>query len=418
MTEDLKKTEDVVEALGDCMARISSTAIAFLLVGVLVGVAVGWVAKPIPPPGPDYVLRTDYDRVKSDYDALKPQYDAMKSEYDVLKPAYDKMVAQLAKLKKPAKVGLVMATGGLGDKSYNDISYAGVVQAEEELGIEFDYVEPKAIAEYEGFQRDFAKTGEYAIIICIGFDQADALAKVADEYPNQRFAIVDMVVAKPNVASLLFRSNEGSFLVGVIAGMSTKTGKVGFVGGMDDPLIKDFFMGYEAGVKWVNSSVTVLPAVYVGDWANPTKAKELAVSLVELGADAIYAAAGKSGLGALAAANEKNITAFGVDSCQDYLNPAVLASMTKRVDRAVFEMIVAATFDEVYGIWHAFFKGGFIEGGVKEGWTGCCRLPQEQAFWEAKFNFTHTALPANVVTKLNEARAGIISGEIQVPRPY
>ncbi len=386
------------------MARTTSAMVAFLLIGVLVGVAVGWVAKPIPPPGPDYIQRTEYDKVRSDYDKLRADY--------------DHTLAQLAKLKKPVKIGLVMATGGLGDKSFNDISYAGVVQAKEELGIEFSYVEPKAIAEYEGFQRDFAKTGEYALIICIGFDQADALTKVAGEYPNQRFAIVDMVVDKPNVASLLFKANEGSFLVGVISAMTTKTGKVGFVGGMDIPLIRDFFMGYEAGAKWARSDVTVLSPVFVGEWANPTKGKELAVSLVELGADAIYVAAGKSGLGALEAANERNITAFGVDACQDYLNPAILASMTKRVDRAVFEMIVAATFDEVYGIWHAFFKGGFIEGGVKEGWTGCCRLPQEQAFWEAKFNFTHTALPANVVTKLNEARAGIISGEIQVPRPY
>ncbi|MFQ6076242.1 MAG: BMP family protein, partial [Candidatus Bathyarchaeia archaeon] len=109
------------------------------------------------------------------------------------------------------KVGLVLATGGLGDKSFNDISYAGVVKAKEELGIEFDYVEPTAIAEYEGFQRDFAKTGEYAIIVCIGFDQADALTKIAEEYPNQNFTIVDMVVDKPNVASLLFKANEGSF---------------------------------------------------------------------------------------------------------------------------------------------------------------------------------------------------------------
>jgi len=386
------------------MARTTSTTVAFLLIGVLVGVAVGWVAKPIPPPGPEYVARTEYDRVKSDYDKLSADYNAA--------------LAQLAKLKKPVKIGLVMATGGLGDKSFNDISYAGVVQAKEELGIEFSYVEPKAIAEYEGFQRDFAKTGEYALIITIGYDQADALTKVADEYPNQRFVIIDMVVNKPNVASLLFKANEGSFLVGVISGMTTKTGKVGFVGGIDIPLIRDFFMGYEAGAKWARNDVTVLSPVFVGEWANPTKGKELAISLVELGADAIYVAAGKSGLGALEAANERNITAFGVDACQDYLNPAILASMTKRVDRAVFEMIVAATFDEVYDIQPPLFKGGIYEKGIKEGWTGSCRLPSEEAFWEAKFGFKHAPLPADVTAKLTEARDKIISGEISVPRPF
>jgi len=378
------------------MSKVSSTMIAFVVIGLLVGVAIGWVAKPIPPPGPEYVLKTDYDKLKSDNNAT---------------------LAQLSKLKKSAKIGLVMATGGLGDKSFNDIAYAGVLKAKQELGIEFSYVEPKAIAEYEGFQRDFAKTGEYALIITIGFDQADALAKVADEYPNQKFAIVDMVVSKPNVASLLFKANEGSFLVGVISGMMTKTGKVGFLGGMDIPLIKDFYLGFEAGVKWVNSSVRVLTPVYVGEWANPTKGKEQTVSLIELGADEIYVAAGKSGLGALAAANEKNITAYGVDACQDYVNPAVLASMTKRVDRAVFEMIALATLDKVYSIQPPLFKGVIIEKGLKEGWTGCCRLPTEEAFWEATFNFKHKALPASVVAKLTEARDKVVNGTIVVPRP-
>ena len=110
-----------------------------------------------------------------------------------------------------AKVGLILATGGLGDKSFNDISYAGVTRAKDELGINFSYVQPTAIAQYEGYQRDFAKTGEYKIIICVGFDQKDALVKVAGEYPNQTFALVDEIVNKTNVASLLFKMNEASF---------------------------------------------------------------------------------------------------------------------------------------------------------------------------------------------------------------
>lgn len=308
------------------------------------------------------------------------------------------------------KVGLVLATGGLGDKSFNDISYAGVVRAKEELGIEFDYVEPKAIAEYEGFQRDFAKTGEYVIIVCIGFDQADALTKIAGEYPDQNFAIVDMVVDKPNVASLLFKANEGSFLVGVVAGMKTGTGKVGFVGGMDIPLIRDFFMGYEAGAKWANPDVAVLDPVFVGGWADPTKGKELALGLVDLGADAIYVAAGKSGLGALEAAHERGVIGFGVDACQCYLYPEIIASMTKRVDVAVFEMIKAAV--------EGTFKGGIYNNGLKEKWIGSCRLPEEEGFWESKFEFKHASLEAEVIDKVKEARDKIVAGEITVPSAF
>jgi basic membrane protein A len=314
-------------------------------------------------------------------------------------------------VKEIASVGLVLATGGLGDKSFNDIAYAGVVEASKKLGISFDFVEPKAIAEYEGFQRDFAKTENYAIIICVGFDQADALTTIAGEYPDQKFAIVDMVVDKPNVASLLFKANEGSFLVGVVAGMETKTGKVGFVGGMEIDLIKDFFKGYEAGAKWANSTVEVVPPVYVEDWANPGKAKELAqVGLIDAGVDAIFVAAGKSGLGALEAAHNNGILALGVDACQCYLYPEIKASMTKRVDVAVFEMIEAAL--------EGTFTGGIKSGGLKEQWVGCCRLPEEQSFWEAKFGFTHPSLEATVITKMVEARDKIVAGEITVPSAY
>ena len=138
------------------------------------------------------------------------------------------------------KIGLIIATGGLGDKSFNDISYAGVMRAKEELGIDFDHVEPESIAQYEGFQREFAQAGNYELIICVGFDQADALTVVSQEFPAQNFSIVDMVVVQPNVASLVFRANEASFLVGAAAGITTETGKVGFVGGMDIDLQRLF----------------------------------------------------------------------------------------------------------------------------------------------------------------------------------
>lgn len=309
------------------------------------------------------------------------------------------------------KVGLVIATGGLGDKSFNDISYAGVVRAKEELGIDFDFVEPESIAQYEGFQRDFAKSGDYEIIICVGFDQADALTVVSQEYPDQNFAIVDMFVDQPNVASLLFKSNEASYLVGVGAGLMTDSGNVGFVGGMDIDLINDFYLGYKAGVEWANPQATVLEPVYVGDWADPTKGKELAISLVDLGADGIFIAAGKSGLGALDACNEENILGYGVDACQCYLyTQNILVSTTKRVDIAVYEMIE----DALAGT----FEGGVYNNGLAEGWVGVCRLPDEEGFWEEEFDFTHEALPTDVETKILEAQTKIISGEIIVPTAY
>ncbi len=395
--------------------------VAFIIVGLVIGTGIGWVVypmmNPIPPPGADYVKKTDYDALQAELTTTKG---SLTTAQTALTAAQGQLTqtqadltaaqAQITKLTSPKKIALVLATGGLGDKSFNDISYAGLVKAKSELGITFDYVQPKAIAEYEGFQRDFAKTGDYALIICIAFDQADALAKVATEYPNQKFAIVDMVVDKPNVASLTFRANEGSFLVGVAAAMASTSGKVGFVGGMDIPLIRDFFVGYEAGAKWAVPTITVLDPVFVGDWADPTKGKELAVSLIEQGADGIYAAGGKSGLGALEAAHVNGVHAYGVDACQCYLYPEIQASATKRTDLAVYQMIMGAVLGN--------FKSGFYSGGIKEGWTGCCRLPEEEAFWEATFSFKHTALPTNVMDKLLQAQDKIVMGLITVPSGF
>jgi basic membrane protein A len=308
------------------------------------------------------------------------------------------------------KVGMVTGTGGLGDKSFNDIAFSGIQQALEDYDLEYDIVEPTAVSEYEGYQRDFAMSEEYGLIVCIGFDQADALAIVAAEYPEQRFALVDMVVDNENVASMTFRANEGSFLLGVVAGMESESGKIGFVGGVPIPLILDFYVGYKAGAEWANPDIEVLEPVYVGGFGDPAKGKELAVSLVESGADMIFSAAGGSGLGALEAAGEEPVTGLGVDACQDYLNDHMLASMTKRVDTAVYDMIVAAMNDE--------FTGGFTSGGIAEGWVGMCRLPEEESYWEELFDFEHPALSQDIVDKVEEAKAGILSGDIVVPNGY
>jgi basic membrane protein A len=397
-----------------------NTLYAGIVVALIVGAVVGWVLYPTMNPVPtteDMVSKAVYDQLQSDYDAAVADLDAAEADLEAAQADLasaesdlEDALAEIASLKAPKKVGLVLATGGLGDKSFNDISYAGCVNAKEELGIEFDYVETTAIAEYEGYQRDFAKSGEYILIICIGFDQAEPLSIVAAEYPDQNFALVDMAVDNANVASLTFRANEGSFLVGVVAAMTSETGSVGFVGGMDIPLIRDFWEGYEAGALWANPEITVAEPVFVGDWADPAKGKELTTSLIELGVDGIYSAAGKSGLGALEAAHDKGVNAFGVDLCQCYLYPEIQASLTKRVDIALYEMILDALVGK--------FEGGFYSGGIAEGWIGMCRLPEEEGIWEELFEFEHDPLPADVISKVKDARDGILSGAIVVPTGY
>ncbi|HUS79173.1 MAG TPA: hypothetical protein VM050_11015, partial [Patescibacteria group bacterium] len=166
-----------------------NTLYAGIVVALLIGVAVGWVVYPTMNPAPstgDMVSKALYDQLQSSYDDLEADLAEVEGDLDDAQAALaaaesdlEDALAEIAALKAPKKVGLVLATGGLGDKSFNDISYAGCVKAQEELGIEFDYVETTAIAEYEGYQRDFAMSGEYMLIICIGFDQAEPLTIVA-----------------------------------------------------------------------------------------------------------------------------------------------------------------------------------------------------------------------------------------------
>ena len=383
---------------------------AGIVIALLLGAAVGWVAKPAPTPTGDTVAKSVYDEVVADLAAAETEVAGLESDVEDLEAELAAAQAEITELEKPFKVGMITGTGGLGDKSFNDGAFSALLRAYDELGVEYDYVEPTSIAEYEGYQRDFAKSGEYGLIICIGFDQADALAIVAAEYPDQNFVLVDMVVDNTNVASLTFKANEGSFLLGIVAAMKSETGKIGFVGGMDIPLINDFYVGYKAGAEWAVPSIEVLDPVYVGDWGDPTKGKELAVGLVELGADGIFSAAGGSGLGALQAADEQAVTGYGVDSCQDYLNPHMFASMTKRVDIAVYEMILDAMVGK--------FQGGFYSGGLKEGWVGMCRLPSEEAFWEEMFDFTHQPISEDIINKVLSGQSKVVSGEIVVPNGY
>lgn len=240
------------------------------------------------------------------------------------------------------KVGLVLDRGGKDDKSFNTAAFLGATKAVNELGIELKDIECPDDAAFEPALRTFAERG-FPIVIAIGFSQKDAVAKVAPQFPKTHFALVDAVVSAPNVQSLMFQEHEGSYLVGFLAGLATKTNNVGFLGGMDIALIRRFQMGYEAGVKAANPKAKV-KVNYVGvtseAWANPSRGKELALSQYDQNVDIIFHAAGASGLGTFDAAEERKKFAIGVDSNQNAVKPGrILTSMLKRVDVAVFDAI-------------------------------------------------------------------------------
>ncbi len=242
----------------------------------------------------------------------------------------------------PLRVGLVLDKGGKDDKSFNAAAFEGMQRAQKELGIESKFVEATDDNSFEPLLRAFAKK-DFDIIIAVGFAQAEALKKIAPQFPNKKFALVDSIVELPNVRSLMFEEQEGSYLVGALAAMKSKTGKIGFIGGMDIPLIQRFLLGYEAGAKSVNPKIAISTS-FVGisgeAWNNPAKAKELALAQYQSGYDVIYTASGSSNQGVFDAAEDKKALAVGCDSNQNGLKPGrILTSMLKRVDVAVFSTI-------------------------------------------------------------------------------
>lgn len=237
------------------------------------------------------------------------------------------------------RVGIVFDSGGRGDKSFNDSAWAGIERAKQEFRIDEQQVQSRSEKDYATNIEALAQRG-VDIVFAIGINMRTAILQVAPKYPRTKFAIVDANVDLPNVKSLLFKEEEGSFLAGYLAGLTTTTGKIGFVGGMDLPLIRKFESGFHAGALTARRDVTFLPPKYTGDWNNIDTAKAAANVLFETGADIVYHAAGRAGLGVIRAAEERGKYAIGVDSDQDYLAPGrVLTSMIKRVDEAVFQTI-------------------------------------------------------------------------------
>jgi len=312
------------------------------------------------------------------------------------------MVLSLGSASAEFKVGLVLDRGGKDDKSFNSSAFAGATDAKDKLGIFLKYVEAADDNAFDPLLRAFAKR-DFDLIIGIGFAQKEAIRKVAAQFPKKSFAIVDAEVGAPNVRSLLFEEHEGAFLVGAIAALTSKTGKIGFVGGMDIPLIRRFELGYEAGAKKVQPQITVF-ANYVGvtseAWNNPPKGKELALSQYEAGADIVFAAAGASGLGVFDAAEDKKKFAIGVDANQDWMKPGlILTSMLKRVDLAVFTAIEDA-------------KASRFSGGVKR--FGL----HDRGVDYSVDDYNSKALTEQVRRRADELKAEIIAGKIIVPDHY
>jgi basic membrane protein A len=303
--------------------------------------------------------------------------------------------------KTGVKIGLVLDMGGKDDKSFNSAAFRGATDAAKQLGVELKEVESPDDAAFEPALRTFAERG-YPLVIAIGFAQVDAVKKVAPSFPNTHFAIVDGIVEAPNVSSLMFAEHEGSYLIGYYAALLSKTGKIGFIGGMDIALIRRFQIAYEAGAKAANPKIQI-EINYVGvnssAWANPTRGKELALSQYGRGVDVIFHAAGASGLGVFDAAEEKQAYVIGVDSNQNGVKPGrVATSMLKRVDTAVFNVIK----DQADGK----FKAGTRYFGLKDGGI------------DYAVDANNEKVIAPFKAKLEEVRKKIESGQIKVPDYY
>jgi basic membrane protein A len=312
------------------------------------------------------------------------------------------LLPTLTALAEPLKVGLVLDKGGRDDKSFNAAAFKGASDAQKTLGIQLKVVEASQDSEFEPSLRTFAQHG-FGLIMAIGFAATDAVKKVSAEFPKVNFLLVDAKVGGPNVRSISFKEQDGSYLMGVLAGLASKSKVVGFIGGMDVPLIRRFEMGYRAGALSVDPKIKVLTN-FVGStstaWRDPSKGKELAMAQYKKNADVTFTAAGASGLGAFDAAEELHKLVIGCDSNQNWVKPGyVLTSMLKRVDKAVN--------DTINLVAQGKFEAGVVEWGLKEGGVDFALDKDNRAL----------ITPA-MEKKVNEVKKLIESGKIKVPDYY
>lgn len=298
-----------------------------------------------------------------------------------------------AALADPA---LIYDLGGKFDKSFNEAAFGGAEKWKAETGGSYKELEMQSEAQREQALRRLAESGANPIVMT-GFAFGDVLNKVAPDYTDTKFVIIDMVVEQPNVRSVVFTEEQGGYLAGIMAAMASKTGTVGFVGGMDIPLIRKFACGYVQGVKATNPDAKVIQnmtGTTPTAWNDPVKGAELAKAQKSQGADVIYAAAGGTGIGVLQAAADEGILSIGVDSNQNHLQPGkVLTSMVKGVDAAVIE---------------AFKGGAALE-------TGVHVMDLKAGGVSVAMDDNNKALVTPEMTKaVDEATAKIVAGEIKV----
>ena len=272
------------------------------------------------------------------------------------------------------KIGVIYDSGGKFDKSFNELAYKTALRVQNELGWEMVEFEAANNTQIEQGMRKVADRGA-TLIVGMGFAQADAVASVAPDYPDTNFVAVDVCWLEDpasNIYQACYKEHEGSFLVGMIAAMASKTGKVGFVGGMDIPLIRKFQGGYDQGARYVNPDIRVfanMTGTTVEAWNNPTKGAELAKAQIDKGADVVYQAAGGTGIGVLQAAADAGIMGIGVDTNQNWMHPGnMLTSMLKRLDLTIFEQAEktgAGTFEP--GIHILGLAEGMVGYATKDG---------------------------------------------------
>ena len=288
---------------------------------------------------------------------------------------------------------VIFDMGGKFDKSFNEAAYNGAERWKKESGKPYFEFEIANAAQREQAMRKMAERAANPII-GVGFSQGTSMEKVAKDFPNLNFTIIDYVINLPNVESVVFKEHEGSFLVGMMAAMASKTGKVGFVGGMDVPLIRKFQCGYEQGAKYANPKAEVsanMTGTTPAAWNDPARGGELAKAQFAKGVDVIFAAAGGTGVGVYQAAKDGGKLAIGVDSNQNHMFPGtMLTSMVKRVDTAVY-----ASFKQ--------HKSGVTSLGLKEGGVDVA-MDQHNA----------KLVSAEMKAKVDAARADIIAGKIKV----
>ena len=299
----------------------------------------------------------------------------------------------VASLNAAADPAVVFDMGGKFDKSFNEAAFRGMEKWKKDTGKNYLSFEISNESQREQALRRMAEKGA-SPIIGIGFGQASSIEKVAKEFPKLKFAIIDMVVNQPNVQSVVFKEQEGSFLVGVMAVIASKSGKVGFVGGMDIPLIRKFQCGYEQGAKYANPKAEVfsnMTGTTGSAWNDPARGGELAKAQFAKGADVVFAAAGGTGMGVYQAAKDGGKLAIGVDSNQNYVQPGtMLTSMVKRVDLAVYN--VAKNHQPGVSVL------GLKEGGVDY----------------AADDFNAKLITPDMKKRVEAAKADIVSGKVKV----